>query len=151
MKDERTGDERKIVVDDDWKQKVQAEKEAAAKAPPIKPAAEKPMAEKHAKESAATAADESAGAMPLPDASFPMLVSSLAAQAMVAMGKLADPVQGHPVVRPDMAKHFIDLLGMLQEKTRGNLSPQESGMLDNFLHELRMMFVSIRLEATKEK
>jgi hypothetical protein len=62
------------------------------------------------------------------------------------MGRLPDPVEGHPVVRPDLAKHYVDLLGMLEEKTKGNLTPEESEMLGDVLHELRMAFVMTRRE-----
>ena len=66
------------------------------------------------------------------------------------MGKLPDPVQGHAVVRPDLAKHYIDMLGMLEQKTKGNLTPDEAGMLDGVLHQLRMTFVTIRREPEKK-
>ncbi len=133
-------EEPKIVVDEDWKSRVQAEKEAAGK-----PAAK----------SAATGADEkepeqaTAGER-LPAASFELLLSTLAAQALTAMGKLPDLVQGHAVVRPDLAKHYIDMLGMLEQKTKGNLTPDEAGMLDGVLHQLRMTFVTIRREPEKK-
>ena len=131
-------EEPKIVVDEDWKSRVQAEKESAAK-----PAAS----------SAATSEkepDEDAAGGRLPAASFELLLSTLAAQALTAMGKLPDPVQGHAIVRPDLAKHYIDMLGMLEQKTKGNLTQDEAGMLDGVLHQLRMTFVTIRREPEKK-
>ncbi len=83
----------------------------------------------------------------IPPASFEVLLSTLVAQALTAMGKLPDPIQGHPVVRPDLAKHYIDMLGMLEEKTKGNLTKDEAGMLDGVLHQLRVAFVMTRKEA----
>lgn len=125
-------EEPKIVVDEDWKSRVRAEREAAK-------AGTKP----------ATANEEErepTGAGRLPPASFELLLSTLAAQALTAMGKLPDPVQGHAVVRPDLAQHYIDLLGMLEQKTKGNLTKDEAEMLDGLLHQLRMTFVTIRKE-----
>jgi hypothetical protein len=131
-------EEPKIVVDEDWKSRVQAEKEAAAK-----PAASPASASEESPE------EEEAGGR-LPAASFELLLSTLAAQALTAMGKLPDPVQGHAVVRPDLAQHYIDMLGMLEQKTKGNLTADEAGMLDGVLHQLRMTFVTIRREPEKK-
>ena len=78
----------------------------------------------------------------IPPASFATLVSMLATQAMVALGQIADPQSGQPVKRLPLAQHFIDSLSVLEEKTRGNLTPVESGMLTNILYELRMCFVA---------
>ena len=130
-------EEPKIVVDEDWKSRVRAEREAARKArtsasPDAEPAGE-------------------AAAGRLPPASFEVLISTLMAQALTAMGKLPDPVQGHPVVRPDLAKHYIDMLGMLEEKTKGNLTTDETGVLDDVLHQLRMTFVTTRKESEPQE
>ena len=124
----------KIIVDEDWKSQVQAEKEAAT-------------ANEESAESAGPEAPEPhADTAPhhVPEASLSVLVSTLAAQAMTAMGHLPDPVEGHSVVRPDLAKHYIDMIGVLDEKTKGNLTPDEAGMMENVLHELRMIFVTTR-------
>jgi hypothetical protein len=80
----------------------------------------------------------------LPAASFSTLVSLLATQAMAALGQLPDPQTNQPVVRLAMAKHFIDSLEVLQQKTKGNLADVESGMLENMLFELRMVFVTVQ-------
>jgi hypothetical protein len=61
---------------------------------------------------------------------------------MAAMGLIPDPTTGQPSVNLPMAKHFIDLLGMLQEKTQGNLTEEEANHLRDGLHQLRMIFVS---------
>jgi hypothetical protein len=61
---------------------------------------------------------------------------------MAAMGHLPDPLDGELVRRPRLARHHIETLVLLQEKTKGNLSPEESLMLENVLHELRMAFVA---------
>ena len=66
----------------------------------------------------------------------------LATQAMMAMGAIPHPMTGQPEVHLDQARHFIDLLIVLQEKTQGNLDDEEKGMLDNLLNEFRAAFVA---------
>jgi hypothetical protein len=123
----------KLIIDEDWKTKVQREKETLKHETSPSPAAESP----------APGAPPVPGAGPLPPASFPILVTMLATQAMVALGVLHDPSQGEPKAEPDLAKHFIDLLGMLEAKTKGNLSAEENSLLSQTLHELRMMYVAL--------
>ncbi|MBX7168580.1 MAG: DUF1844 domain-containing protein [Pirellulales bacterium] len=110
-----------IHVDEDWKQKVARERAEA----------ERRMAE-------AAAAGEAAG---MPPADFTTLVSMLATQAVISMGQVPNPITGQIEPRPDEARHFIDLLGMLEEKTRRNLTGHEANLINNVLHELRMAFV----------
>lgn len=80
----------------------------------------------------------------LPPANLPVLVQLLASQAMLAMGKIQVP--GQPELKADLdaAKHFVDLLGVLEEKTKGNLSPAEASMMAAVAHELRMIYVAER-------
>ena len=67
---------------------------------------------------------------------------------MAAMGQLPDPITGKPEIRMKFAKHHIDMLAILQEKTQGNLSPQEEQMLEDSLHQLRMMYVTVQNQAS---
>jgi hypothetical protein len=78
----------------------------------------------------------------LPGASISVLVQLLASQAMLAMGKMQVP--GQPELKVDLnaAKHFVDLLGVLEEKTKGNLTSEEAAMLNAVAHELRMIYVA---------
>lgn len=85
----------------------------------------------------------------LPPASFEFLVASLRFQAEIAMGTVKMKEDDEPDI--DAARHFIDLLAMLQEKTRGNLSLEESRLLENSLTELRFRFVQAAGEASKSK
>ena len=78
----------------------------------------------------------------MPDASFPTLVNSLVTQVLLYIGDLT-PRGVEPQVNLDMAKFNIDLLGVLEEKTKGNLTPDEQKMIDNTLYEVRMRFVSV--------
>jgi hypothetical protein len=117
----------KIIVDDDWKTRVQQEKEALS-------SGAEPTAEKKVPPS-----DES-----LPPASFDTLVSMLVTQALAALGQIPMGEKQQPVLMLDHAKHTIDLLEVLEKKTAGNLSATESKMLGGVLHELRMIYVAMQ-------
>jgi hypothetical protein len=66
----------------------------------------------------------------------------LATMAAVQFGDLPDPVTGNPVeANIPAAGHLVEVIGMLQEKTSGNLDPMESKLLDDLLYELRMRFI----------
>jgi hypothetical protein len=80
----------------------------------------------------------------LPPASLPVLVQLLASQAMLAMGKMQVPDQPELKVDLDAAKHFVDLLGVLEEKTKGNVTPDEAAMIGAVAHELRLIYVGER-------
>lgn len=141
----------KIIVDDDWKERVQSEKEQLRKqaASPEKASPEKasPAKARPERESRKPAAEASQ----LPPASFPMLISALATQTLMALGQIADPSPDAPPADLHLAKHHIDLLSMLQEKTKGNLTGEEVAMLENVLHELRMLYVTISRGAAGSK
>ncbi len=79
----------------------------------------------------------------LPPASLATLMSMLSTQAMVALGVLPDPSTGQATPRPNLARHFIDLLGVLEEKTAGNRDENETKMFSTTLHELRMTYVEL--------
>lgn len=110
-------EERKLQVDDDWKNQVAAEKEQLSK----------------------TLDDEQRP--PWPDADFAGLVQLLAMQAMIGLGGFAGP--GGQQIPPniEMAKHHVDLLDVLEAKTKGNLTTEEQNMLNVTLHQLRMAYV----------
>jgi hypothetical protein len=78
----------------------------------------------------------------LPSPSFSLLIASLGSQAMVAMGQVPNPLDGKTEVRLDLAKHAIEMLTILEQKTKGNLDAEETKMLDGVLHQLRMAFVA---------
>jgi hypothetical protein len=86
--------------------------------------------------------------MPLPPASFSLLVVSLRAQAEMQLGLMP---MGDEKSEPDlvMARHAIDLLGVLSEKTKGNLTLEEQRLLENSLTELRFRFVQVSDEQAK--
>ena len=114
----------KIHVDEDWKAQAQAEKAR--------------LAEETAKEAA-----ETAQRGPIPPASFTLLVISLATQARMCMGDIGAGQEDEKHVDLELAKHNIDLLGILEEKTQENLSEEEKTLLDSALYELRMRYVQM--------
>jgi hypothetical protein len=139
-----------IHVDESWKERARREKERLASAAQEgDPSAETSGGEESAGESAGEAApgaDASPGGAgaemgPLPPANFLMFVSSLATQAMVHLGAIPDPVTGQTAEDLDHAKYMIDLLEMLQEKTKGNLDDREAQTLKSILYDLRMTYV----------
>lgn len=69
------------------------------------------------------------------------MVSLFGSQAMMALGKLANPMTGKAEKNLEAARLFIDMLEMLDKKTRGNLTPDESKVLQSSLADLRIMYV----------
>jgi hypothetical protein len=80
-----------------------------------------------------------------PPLTFAAFVFSLMHTAAVHLGDAADPQTGQ-MAQPNLeaAQHMIDILGILEEKTRGNLSPEERQLLEQGLYELRMRFVEVK-------
>jgi len=76
-------------------------------------------------------------------ASFVSFVMSIASNAASALGMMEHPVTHRREVDPELGKHWIDVLGMLQKKTAGNLSVQERNMMEGLLADLRMQYVSL--------
>ena len=87
--------------------------------------------------------EHAAGGDPLDDpASFISLIMSLASNAAASLGMMPHPVTGETGVDLKTAKHWIDVLGMLDKKTKGNLDAQEDQILEGLLADLRMQYVS---------
>ena len=118
-------DEKKIIIDEDWKSQVEAEKETLAK-----------------EQSEQTQA--AAGSQALPPASFEMLLTSLATEAMISLGQLPNLGTQEVETNVPQARYAIDMLQVLEEKTQGNLTPGEEQALKDLLHQLRLMFVSVQ-------
>ena len=76
-------------------------------------------------------------------ASFVSFMMSIASNAASALGMMEHPVTHQREVDVELGKHWIDVLGMLQKKTAGNLTPQEKRMLEGLLADLRMQYVSL--------
>ena len=86
---------------------------------------------------------------PLPPASFSFLVLSLRAQAEMQLGLMQFGQEEKPEPDLDLARHTIDMLGILLEKTKGNLVLEEQRLLENSLTELRFRFVRATEEVSK--
>ena len=76
-------------------------------------------------------------------ASFASFMMSIASNAASSLGMMEHPATGKREVDLELGKHWIDVLGMLQQKTRGNLLPQEQQILEGLLADLRMQYVSL--------
>ena len=77
----------------------------------------------------------------LPQIDFSTFIFSLNSSVFVLFGAVEDPVTGKKVKNLPVAKQTIDILGMLEEKTKGNLTSEEENLLKNILHDLRLMYV----------
>ncbi len=75
---------------------------------------------------------------------FSLLILSLGNAALMGIGLAPDPATNISSVNLDLARHNIELLAMLQEKSKGNLSPQEQQLLDELLYDLRLKFVDAK-------
>jgi hypothetical protein len=79
--------------------------------------------------------------MPMPPASLELLLTMLATEALVALGQVPHPATGQLQVQRNQAQYLIDLIDVLRDKTKGNLTPGEQQLIETLLHQLRMVFV----------
>ncbi|NOY29266.1 MAG: DUF1844 domain-containing protein [Planctomycetes bacterium] len=121
-------EDKKIIIDDDWKSQVAAEKEELKREAEEQPAESPPSQEMPPQE--------------MPPASFEMLMTMFATEAMAALGQLPNPMTNELSINIEHARYAIDMLQMLEEKTKGNLEPNEAKTLEDLLHQLRMLFVA---------
>lgn len=77
----------------------------------------------------------------LPPVDFSGLIISLSHAAMMHLGHIPDPATGQGSLEPALARHTIDTIGMLKEKTQGNLIQDEQRLIDSALTELRLAYV----------
>ena len=103
----------KLHIDSDWKAEAQREKERLAEK------------EKQAKPAAAKPGQPSRETGELPPADFKSLIGMLASQAVMGLGAMADPQSGRVIIDLEGARFAIDLLDVLEQKTKGNLSEEE--------------------------
>ena len=125
---EENNEEPRIIVDEDWKSQVEREKEELKK--------------QEQTGQSQSADSQSVDDFPLPPASFGVLLSTLVTQAMAGLGLFPDPATGESKVNRPLAKHFIDTISMLEEKTKGNLDQQEASQISDSLHQLRMAYLA---------
>jgi len=78
---------------------------------------------------------------PLPEVNFNSLIFSLSSSALINLGEIADPHTGQTEKDLPLAKHSIDTIAMLKDKTKGNLNPEEQRFVDTILADLRWRYV----------
>lgn len=145
MSSEQGQPQPKLIIDTDWKAQAQAEKERLSAQAPAKPAAgpaAKPAVPTAPGAGPAAPGVEDDQGLPA-EAGFQDLVSLLVTQALVYLGAFPDPKTGQAMVSLEYAKLHIDMLGVLEEKTKGNLSEPEAKLLNRAVGELRMEFVEV--------
>jgi len=94
-----------------------------------------------ASQKAAAEADKTAQELPLPEISFSSLIFSLSSAAFVNLGAIPDPNTGKVEKNLPLVKQTIDLLVLLRDKTRNNLTQEEETLFDHLLYDLRMSYV----------
>lgn len=153
MSEEKQG----LHIDLDWKKQAQEDKKrleeeekkraderAAAQAAPAVPAGVVPAAvTASAGAPNGKSGAKTANGRELPPAGIPMLAQSLVTQALYYLGEGAAARGGTEASNMDMAKHLIDTMGILEEKTEGRLSPDEQAVLDTAMYEARMRFIAV--------
>ena len=138
-------EEPELIIDTDWKAQVEKEKQQGASDSPASDSSSDDAAVADSTGSDATSESQSERG-PIPPATLEMLLTTLYSQTMMSLGALPNPSTNESSQDLPMAKHFIDTVEMLQEKTKGNTSDDESKMFEEVLHVLRMAFV----QASKE-
>lgn len=121
MADEKN--EPKLIIDSDWKSQAEAERQKLSE---------------QARQKAEQEAERD-----LPPADIMGIVQILATQALLYMGAFPDPQTGRAMVAMDLAKFHVDLLGTLEEKTKGNLNKEEEEVVTQTAHELRLQYVEV--------
>ena len=79
--------------------------------------------------------------IPLPEINFINFIFSLSTSALIQLGEIQDPLTQKQVKDLPLAKQTIDLIGMLREKTKGNLTPDEEKLIETVLYDLRIRYV----------
>ncbi len=117
---------------------AEGDKDQEATEEKTKPLDEKAKAEEPEK---AAAAEEDKEDFQLPEINFATFIFSLNHSVLVHLGVMDDPSTGEKIKNLPLAKQTIDILGMLEEKTQGNLTEDEEKMLKNILYDLRMIYI----------
>ena len=118
-------------VDESWKEQVAHEKQEPAAPQPAGPAAAPPGAPADAAESQG-----------MPEARFDLFISGLAVDALIALGDMAHPSTRKQAVNLPHARYLIDLLGLMADKTKGNLTADEERLLKDALYQLRVRYLA---------
>ena len=120
-------------VDESWKEQAEREKRAPETTAPPPGTVAAP---------AGAPGPEPAEEEGIPQARFDLFVSGLAVETLIALGDMAHPTTRKQAMNLPQAKYLIDLMGVLEEKTKGNLSADEDKLLKDTLYQLRMRYLS---------
>ena len=138
----RVIDKRPFTSEGELRQEVVEEEEREAKREATREAAKQAVA------AAAASPTEPVAAIPPAEApkrspAFENLVRMLGSNAAMSLGAYADPRTGQPVIDPETAREFIDMLDALHEKTKGHLAPEEDSILLDLLGKLKMTYLEV--------
>jgi hypothetical protein len=136
MSEEKNVEGKGFVIRDKRKFTTEGEAKPEADASKDTTAAESADRAETAKEKS-----EEGKGMPLPEINFATFVLSISSSVLLHFGDVPDPISGKKERNLPMAKQTIDILGILQEKTKGNLDKEEEQLLENLLHDLRLKYV----------
>ena len=134
--------DRRVFSEESQEDEAQDKEKSTESSPEVEAQAassaeESQATEAREKPSAAEAQEEP----PLPEINFSTFVVSLNASALLHLGAIEDPTTGQTNKNLSMAKQTIDILNLLEEKTVGNLSTEETNLLKNILYDLRIIYV----------
>lgn len=147
------GEAPKLHIDTDWKSQARAEKEKLAQQAQAKQAPQSaPAPGTVAGAAGAQGPDDligdeegtaAEGGRGMPPADFKTLVSTMVTQALFALGAIPDPQTGQRMAHLDLAAHHIDMLTVIEQKTKGNLDAEEAALIGQAVRELRSHFLEL--------
>ena len=126
-------------VDEDWKRSAKKSEDALESENASKGSKDASTGSQAASTGRASTSSEAAAG----PVDFSALISSLAVQTLVHLGQVQDPLTGEKHCDMERAKHTIGLIEILHEKTKGNLTEEESRLIDDTLYGLRMSYVAV--------
>ena len=136
----------KKKVDESWKERVEKEKVVETRRMEEVKKEKAPAKSKEPQEETPQEEAEWGHESPPVEANFSMFVSGLGMQALMCLGEIANPVTNKKEKNLNQARYIIDTIEMLKNKTEGNLTQEESNMIDSILYEIRMKYVSKKEE-----
>ena len=126
-------------VDESWKEQAEREKRVTDAAAPAAPAAGPPAGSERVERPGPVPGP---GREELPQAQFDLFLSGLAMETLIALGEMPHPTTRRQAANLPQAKYLIDLLGILEEKTKGNLTAEEDHLFKDTLYQLRMRYLA---------
>ena len=142
MEEQGDQEQREVRADEGWKKAV-AEEKARAREQDAQPA-------EQAQEAAGTETGPGPGRTPFPEPSIQVFLAGLYAQTIVSLGEMENPVTGKRTTDIEEAAYLVDTIAMLQQKTKGNLTPEEDAYVQNILTDLRLRYVKAKKPAAQE-